>query len=98
VEINPPHEGEDRRVAGMFVKDDAGRTYIAHSGKVGGGRKGIGQRAFREFFKNHPWPEIESRGGPRTVLILGPLDAPEFITQLSEFVHAVADFKSQAVT
>ena len=39
VEINPPIDGVNRRCAGMFLRDLVGKTYIAHSGKVGGGAK-----------------------------------------------------------
>jgi hypothetical protein len=33
VEINPPHEGENRRVAGMFTRDNEDRIYLAHTGR-----------------------------------------------------------------
>jgi hypothetical protein len=46
VEINPPHEGEDRPVAGLFARDAENRIYLAHTGKVGGGRTGRGSNAF----------------------------------------------------
>lgn len=46
VEINPPHQGEDRRTAGVFLRGEEGRFHVGHSGKVGGGRPGIGQRRF----------------------------------------------------
>ena len=39
-EANPPKQGFDRRLAGVFLKDDFGETYLAHCGKVGGGHKG----------------------------------------------------------
>src|SRR5436309_9377234 len=39
-EVNPPIEGVDRRIAGAFLRDSLGAIYIAHSGKVGGARKG----------------------------------------------------------
>src|SRR5262249_4400328 len=58
VEMNPPHAGENRRVAGLFAKDDGGRIYVGHSGNIGGGRKGIGQREFRKFLGDHPWHEV----------------------------------------
>jgi 5-methylcytosine-specific restriction enzyme A len=93
VEINPPHEGEDRRVAGLFARDEDSRIYIAHTGKVGGGRKGIGPNAFRKFLGDRAWHEIETQGGRRTAVALGPIDAPDFPNQLAEFVHKVADFK-----
>ena len=49
LEINPPHEGVNRRLGGAFVNDDRGNIYLCHTGKIGGGRKGIGKGAFLEF-------------------------------------------------
>ena len=39
-EINPPHFGVNRLCAGLFISDSSGSVYLAHSGKVGGGRAG----------------------------------------------------------
>jgi hypothetical protein len=96
VEINPPHEGENRRVGGLFARDDENRIYIAHTGKVGGGRKGIGLREFRKYSANWPWQVIETQGGKQTAVVIGPIDAPDFPNQLSDFVHNVACFKKRA--
>jgi hypothetical protein len=97
IEINPPHAGEDRRVAGLFARDADNCTYIAHTGKVGGGRTGIGPQSFREFLQDYPWQEIETQSQSRRAVVLGPLDAPHFLHQLADFVHNVADFKRRAV-
>ena len=38
VEINTPYEGRNDVVAGFFARNnDSGRTYLFHSGRVGGG-------------------------------------------------------------
>ena len=94
VEINPPHEGEDQRVAGLFACDEANRFYIAHTGKVGGGRPGIGANTFRDFFKNEPWSEIACLSGTRVALVFGPVDASHFPAQLADFVRKVATLRS----
>jgi hypothetical protein len=93
VEINPPHEGQDRRVAGLFVRDMAGRIYIGHTGRVGGGRAGIGQNAFRKYLGDDRWDEIQIRRGTKAAVVLGPIDAPDFADQIAKFIHDVADFK-----
>jgi hypothetical protein len=97
VEINPPHEGENRRVGGLFVRDEDGSIYIAHTGRVGGGRIGIGQNAFREFAPGHWWREIDTQSGTRIAALLGPIDSRDFANQVADFVHKVADFKERAV-
>jgi hypothetical protein len=50
VEINPPKEGISLRVSGAFVEDSAGKIYLVHRGRVGGGRKGIGMNAFLSWY------------------------------------------------
>jgi hypothetical protein len=93
VEINPPHEGEDQRVAGVFARDTDGRIYVGHTGRVGGGRVGIGQNAFRQYLGSDRWDEIQLPRGTKTALIFGPMDAPDFPNQIAKFIHDVADFK-----
>jgi hypothetical protein len=96
VEMNPPHEGEDRRTAGVFLRDEAGRLYVGHSGKVGGGRPGIGQQAFREFSPQLAWKEIGTPKGIREIVVFGPLQAGKLPGMLSPFVRTVAKFKETA--
>ena len=46
-EVNIPFQGVNRQIAGVFVRDtDSGKIFIAHSGKIGGGQKGIGKKLF----------------------------------------------------
>ena len=59
VEINPTKQGINRRNAGMFVRDPNGRIYLAHSGKVGGGRKGIGRSTFLAAYRGDNLEPIE---------------------------------------
>ena len=94
VEINPPHEGENRRTAGVFLRDELGRLYVGHTGRVGSGRPGIGQPAFREFAQDLPWQQIETPQGPRDVVGFGPLQDPALLLEgLARYVHTVARFK-----
>lgn len=44
VELNPRKGGIQRRTAGLFLRDK-GQVLVGHSGKIGGGRKGIGKGA-----------------------------------------------------
>ena len=65
VEINPPTSGVNLYCAGAFIRDEAGNVYLGHSGKVGGGRKGVGKAAFREFASDREWDPIRVSGGRR---------------------------------
>jgi len=91
VEINPPHQGINNRLGGAFVTDSSGQLYLGHSGRVGGGRKGIGQRAFLEFFEGGNWHFVPGR---RSQLhLIGPVDSADFVPGLARFIREVARFK-----
>src|SRR5271157_158835 len=49
-EINFPLNGIDRRISGAVAEDESGRLFLAHRGRIGGGRKGIGAELFRNHF------------------------------------------------
>jgi hypothetical protein len=97
VEINPPHEGENPRTAGVFLRDELGRLYVGHDGRVGGGRPGIGPRAFREFCQDLPWQEIATpKGRLRDVVVFGPFQDPALLLDgLARYVRTVALFKAE---
>ena len=93
VQINPPYKGAGRRSAGAFLTDDTGRTYLAHTGKVGGGRKGIGKQ---EFLERYAGPRVEADG--REYLLVADLKADSLVADIASFVRAVAEFKDWAVS
>ena len=52
IEINPPIDGLTKRVSGLFAKDRTSNSYfLLHRGRPGGGRKGIGKKAFEEWYR-----------------------------------------------
>ena len=93
VEINPPHRGENRQTAGVFLRDREGRYHVGHSGRVGGGRPGIGLKAFRRYADGLAWQKITTPNGAREIAAIGPLENGQLFEKLGLFVHVVADFK-----
>lgn len=93
VEINPPHRGENRRTAGVFLRDGKGRYHVGHSGRVGGGRPGVGLEAFRTFADSLPWQNIRTPNGVREIATFGPLENGRLFEMLGLYVHTVAEFK-----
>jgi len=94
VEINPPVSGINRRCAGMFLKNKSGECFIAHTGRVGGGRKGIGKAAFRDFAADREWEVVPVPGQePVELLILGSLESQDLGENIHSFVQDVAAFK-----
>jgi hypothetical protein len=96
-QTNSPFEGTDRRTGGVFVRDDSGRVYLAHSGKIGGGRPGIGKQAFREFYgqkgvETVEWPD----GRKSSVIVIGRIDGKYLLADVVGFVRQVQHFKALA--
>lgn len=96
VEVNVRCNGNDSQVAGCFAKErQTGATYLVHNGKIGGGRKGIGQSDFLEFIGN---TESVSRGDgtSKEGIVVGRIDSEEFVSSIRRFVDRVAEFKDRA--
>jgi hypothetical protein len=95
-EINPPTEGIDRRCAGVFLKDSGSGLYLAHSGKIGGGRKGIGKMNFLEQYSGSleevEWPD----GVTAEVVLLGKIGGRSFVNNIAAYLRAVEAFKANA--
>jgi hypothetical protein len=96
-EINPPNEGVDRRKGGLFLRDSGSGLYLAHTGKIAGGRKGIGKAAFLESYNYSEKEEIEWPDGETSKVIpLGRIGGRSFINGIGNFIHAVDAFKKNA--
>ncbi len=94
-EINFPLKNVDRRVAGAFVTDGQGNIFVVHRGKIGGGREGIGKSLFQA---NYGSKRVAVKDGEveSTVALVGALNSPHFVKQVSWFVYEVARIKELA--
>lgn len=100
VEINTAYEGRNDQVAGFFARDnDTGSIYLVHSGRVGGGTKGVGKSAFLAWSNHHhPIDVVDSSGGIRDGSLVMPIDgiaatrpAVQYIDDVVRFKKAVRD-------
>lgn len=92
-ELNSPREGINRRTAGVLLRDASGRFIVAHSGKIGGGRKGVGRQAFLDHFQGDltevEWPD----GRVTEVAVIDAVDSPRFLSNLGDFVREIERIK-----
>jgi len=93
-EINPPKEGINRRCAGLFVRDAEGTIYLTHSGKVGGGRAGIGKSTFLSHYRGAPETVVWPDGKKSEVIVLGRIDGARFSEQVANFIREVQRYKA----
>lgn len=95
-EVNIPFQGVNRQIAGVFVRDtDSGKIFIAHSGKIGGGQKGIGKKLFWQRYKlsdpvNVQFPDLIGS----EMALIGAISDDLFLKQLSTFIHEIEKIKS----
>jgi len=94
VEINSQYEGINRRVGGVFLRNSKGKLFVAHRGSVGGGRPGVGQKAFMAEFSKDELTEIRDGDKTSSVIMIGGLDAEDLPVRVHSFVAHVAKFKS----
>ena len=100
VEINPPLDGMDLRIgAGIFAFDQENSLFLLHSGKIGGGRKGIGGRAFSKWYSQFsPMRDVKiNEGKSKQCLLVGNVsDEKNFLNDLEAFIRKVKVFKQHA--
>lgn len=94
-EINYPLEGINKRVAANWVQD--GKDFLlVHSGKIGGGRKGVGKMGFIENY-NGVFEETDSSDLPKEVTVIGNLKDENLPYQIKNFVYEASRIKDLLV-
>lgn len=94
VEINTAYEGRNDSVAGFFARDnDTGTVYLLHSGRVGGGTKGVGKLAFLAWSDQRPIDVVDSSGGIREGVLVMPVEGTAASRSAVRYVDTIARFK-----
>ncbi len=96
-EINPPKAGINRRVSGVFVEDRAAKIYLAHRGRVGGGRKGIGMKIFMAWYQE-AIDLVNDAGRRSEMIVISALGGEQLIENLAAFTNSVSAFKDEVVS
>lgn len=97
VEINTAYEGRNDQVAGFFARDnDTGSIYLLHSGRVGGGTKGVGKAAFLAWSNQRPMDVVDSSGGIREGALVMPIEGTAASRSAVLYIDTIVRFK-QAV-
>lgn len=97
VEINIPIATNSANVAGFFAEDrQTGDIYLMHSGRIGGGRPGVGKAAFLVRSKAKL---VEVEGEDRKIrsgIVVGRIANADLADRIWRFVRSVDDFKTNA--
>jgi hypothetical protein len=99
VEINTAYEGRNDQTAGFFARDTrSGRIYLLHSGRVGGGTKGVGMNAFRAWSGEPLIEVVDSAGGSRKGLVIMPVEGVAASRSATRYIDMITRFKKAART
>lgn len=94
VEINTAYSGRNDQVAGFFARDSrSGTVYLLHSGRVGGGTKGVSKAAFLTWSNEPPVQAVDSAGGCRDGIVVMPIEGISATRSAVRYVDIVARFK-----
>ena len=97
VEINTTYEGRNDQIAGFFARNnDTGSIYLMHSGRVGGGTKGVGKDKFLAWSDQRPIDVVDSSGGIREGVLVMPIEGIGAARSAVRYIDIIARFK-QAV-
>ena len=93
VEINSPFEGTSRQIQGVFLKDDRGVVHLGHRGKI----NLVSMKQFKKEFrtgKRGEWVQAIDQRGECEVLRLYPIDDPDVVTNIADFVKEAQRIKN----
>lgn len=94
VEVNTPYKGINSAVAGFFVRDtDTGNIYLFHSGRIGGGKSGVGKKAFFLWSDLKSQECTHSKNKSQYGTLVMPIDGTTAPRAAIRFIRKVADFK-----
>lgn len=97
VEINTAYEGRNNKLAGFYARDNyTGAIYLMHSGRVGGGTKGVGKAAFLAWSNQRPIEVVDSSGGIKEGVLVMPIEDVAATRSAIRYIDTIARFK-QAV-
>jgi hypothetical protein len=97
VEINIAINNNTGQVAGFFAENvDTGSIFLMHSGRIGGGRVGVGKSAFLVWSKTKLLDVVDDAGQIRSGIPVARLDERDLTERIWKFVGVVQGFKDEA--
>jgi len=94
VEVNIAYSGNNGRVAGFFAKNsETGTVYLMHSGRVGGGRPGVGKDAFLSWSGLPLQEAVDAQGNKRLGIVVMPVTGRSAAIPAMRYLKKIAEFK-----
>lgn len=95
VEVNTPYLGRNNSIAGFFARDStSGRTYLFHSGRVGGGAKGVKKDALVAWADLQLQAVLASDGSHKEGILVMPVSGRGAVRPAIAYLQSIVDFKA----
>jgi hypothetical protein len=94
VEINTPYKGQNGQIAGYFARDNkSGAIYLMHSGRVGGGTKGVGKATFLAWSEHQLTEVADSKGNIYEGIVVMPIEGIAASRPAITYIDTIVGFK-----
>lgn len=94
VQINTAYQGRNDNVAGFFARDNnTGSIYLMHSGRVGGGKTGVGKTSFLAWSNHRVINVVDSSGDIREGLLVMPIEGVAASRSVVRYIDTIVNFK-----
>ncbi len=95
VEVNTPYIGRNNSIAGFFARNTTNdRTYLFHSGRVGGGAEGVKKDALVAWSDLELQPVFASDGSHKEGILVMPVTGRGAVLPAIAYVQAIIEFKA----
>lgn len=93
-EVNTPYQGINNSVSGFFAKNSKNdKIYLFHTGRIGGGAKGVGKHAFLAWSNESLTEVIDSKGEFRYGIPVLHINKMESTKSMEKYIDCVVKFK-----
>jgi len=79
----------------LIAKDDASQFFLCHTGRLAGGKRGIGKSAFIKWMGRSPSHIVIDDKRQTYAFPVAQHDSPRVIAQIAEYVRTCVAFKAQ---
>jgi hypothetical protein len=94
VEINTAYENKNKLIAGFFAKNtETGMIYLFHSGRVGGGTKGVGKTDFLAWSSEPLEEVVDLSGDIREGVLVMPIEGIAASRSAIRYIETIVNFK-----
>ncbi len=95
VEVNTSYAGRNDSIAGFFARNTKnGRTYLFHSGRVGGGAEGVKKDALVAWSDLELQPIYASDGSHKEGILVMPVTGRGAVRPAIAYIQAIIEFKA----